>query len=462
MNREKLDNCFSLVSKMFMLSYGANYENILNQLSIKEIKDKICYLYTENVVIEQSFEMIKDNFKKILNDVLVLSDVVVDDIVITRLNTKTEYEIRYIDSNEKEDEKFDTGLKSEFTMEKFVAGKDPEYAYIVANKIIDNIVKDKKNELTPFLIYGASGLGKTHIGQAIGNAVLAKRPDKKVKYLTAEDFNNQFLEAIQKGAFKESDSRERSGSFRQKYRNLDLIIIDDIQFFERVFNRGTGSVEEEFFNTFNTLYLEGKQIVFISDRNPADIKNMQERITTRIGEGIIVEMQRPDFSTRIAILKKYCEENNSKINDRVLEYIATHVNDSVRDLRGTLKSVIVSSELMSRPIDIDLVKEILEKKRTAIKSTTTAESILKKVAKNYNISTDEMKSQKRKKDVLMPRQISMYLIKTNLMITFDSIGKIFDRDHTTVMNAIKKIEQQIEDNEEFAKEIEELNKNIKD
>lgn len=464
MNKEKLDNIFSIVSRMFKLSYGDSYEIILNQLNIKDIKDSICYLYTKNTVVANEFEVIKDKFIKILNEVLLISDINVEDTVILRDERNNDYELRYIDSNgiEFEEEKFDTGLKEEFTMEKFVAGKDPEFAYILANRIIDIIVNDKKNEATPFLIYGASGLGKTHLGQAIGNAVLSKRPDKKVKYLTAEDFNNEFLEAIKKGTFKETDSRDRSGSFRQKYRQLDLIIIDDIQFFERVFNRGTGSVEEEFFNTFNTLYLEKKQIVFISDRNPADIKNMQERIKTRIGEGIIVEMQRPDFSTRMAILKKYCEENEKKVNDKALEYIATHVDESVRELQGTLKGVIVTSELLDRPIDIDLVKEVLEKRKTIIKSKMTAESIVKKIAKNFNISVDDIKSQKRQKNVLVPRHISMYLIKNNLMITYDAIGKIFDRDHTTVISAIKKIESQLETDKEFVKQIEELNRNIKD
>ncbi|VWL84824.1 chromosomal replication initiator protein DnaA [Oceanivirga miroungae] len=462
MNKEKLANIFSIVSMMFKSSYGNSYETMLNQLSIEEIKNNICYLHTKNVVVANEFEEVKEKFLAILNNVLLISDIKIEDIVITR--EEKDYEIRYIDNNNEyiEEESFDTGLKEEFTMENFVAGKDPEFAYIVANQVIDIIVNDKKNVITPYLIYGASGLGKTHLGQAIGNAVLAKRPDKKVKYLTAEDFNNEFLEAIRRGNFKDSDSRDRSGSFRQKYRQLDLIIIDDIQFFERVFNRGTGSVEEEFFNTFNTLYLEKKQIVFISDRNPADIKNMQERIKTRIGEGVIVEMQRPDFSTRIAILKKYCEENNKKVNDRALEYIATHVDDSVRELQGTLKGVIVSSELLDKPIDIDLVKEVLERRKTIIKSKMTAESIVKKIAKNYEISVEEIKSQKRQKTILMPRQIAMYLIKTNLMITYDAIGKIFDRDHTTVMNAIKKIETQLEIDRDFVKELEELNRNIKD
>ncbi len=462
MEQKDLDSIWEITTTLVTSTKGMEYLHSLKQLSLYSIENGIVQLYTTNNEVEKEIEEIRDAIFVELKKIVSFKGIDIEDIVIKKEIDIKEEEILVFE----EEENFEvgeTGLISEFSMERFLMGSNTEFAYNMCNLIIKNIVNNKPNDYTPLLLFGNSGLGKTHLGQAIGNEVLKKCPNKKIKYLTAEDFNNEYLEAIKRGIFKNTkDNISRSGNFRQKYRNLDLIIIDDIQFFERVFGKGEGSVEEEFFNTFNTLYKEKKQIVFISDRNPKDIKNLSDRIRTRIGSGIMLEIKRPDFSTRVAILQKLCEEKKEKVSDDLLEYIALNVNESVRELQGIFKSVITTAQLLEKTIDKDMIKEVIEKRISTTNSMVTAENIIKKVANYFEISEEDLKSTKRRQEILIPRQVSMYIIKENLDITLDGIGKIFNKDHSTVLNSINKIDKKLEDEPTFMMQVKEINRSIRE
>ncbi|PID67400.1 MAG: chromosomal replication initiator protein DnaA [Fusobacteriales bacterium] len=463
MEQKDLDNIWEITSSLFASKKGMEYLHTLRQASIYNIEDNIVYLHTTNNEVRNKLEEIKDDLFLELKMVVSIKGIELQEMVIKKEIEIVEEEVSIFEEEEDFIEIGETGLREEFTMDSFVMGSNSEFAYNICDIIIKVVVNGKKNDYTPLLLYGDSGLGKTHLGQAIGNEILKKCPEKKVKYLTAEDFNNEYLEAIKKGSFKnKKDNIARSGSFRQKYRNLDLIIIDDIQFFERVFGKGEGSVEEEFFNTFNTLYTERKQIVFISDRNPKDIKNLSDRIRSRIGSGLMQEIKKPDFSTRVAILQKICEERKEKVSDIHLEYIATNVKESVRELQGILKSIVTTAQLLEKPIDMDIVKDVIEKRMSITNSMVTAENIIKIVANYYQITEEDLKSKKRKQEILVPRQVSMYIIKENLDITLDGVGKIFDRDHSTVLNAINKIRVKMEEEPTFMMQVKEINRSIRE
>ncbi|WP_067139170.1 chromosomal replication initiator protein DnaA [Oceanivirga salmonicida] len=463
MEQKDLDNIWEITRTIFASDNGMEYLHTLKQVNLYNIENEICYLHTTNNEVKIILEKLKDEIFEALKKVVAIKGINVEDIVIKREIELINKDMFIIEEDDDYTQVGETGLIEEFTMENFVTGLNTEYAYKLCEKVVETIVNNKENNFTPLILFGDSGLGKTHLGQAIGNEILKKCPDKRVKYLTAEGFNNEYLEAIQKGRFKQiRDNRESSGNFRQKYRNLDLIIIDDIQFFERVFGKGEGSVEEEFFNTFNTLYTEKKQIIFISDRSPHNIKNLSNRIMTRIGSGIMQEIKRPDYSTRVAILRKLCEDKHEKINDLYLEYIATNVKNSVREMQGILKNVITTAQLLEKPVDMDMVKDSIEKNIILTNSMITAESIIKKVANYYQITEEDLKSKKRNQEILIPRQVSMYIIKENLDITFDGVGKIFDRDHSTVLNAINKIRNKMEEEATFMLQVKEINRSIRE
>ena len=329
-----------------------------------------------------------------------------------------------------------TGLNPKYKFDSFVVGKSNELAYAAC------IGVSKKPGLTynPLFLYGGVGLGKTHLMQAIGHEVLAKNPAMKVLYVTSEKFTNEFINAISLG---------RTNQFKELYRNIDLLLIDDIQFLA-----GKEQTQEEFFHTFNTLHQNNKQIVLSSDRLPKDIPAIEERLVSRFEWGMIADIQAPDFETRLAILKSKAVEKHYEVSVEVLTQIAETIQSNIRELEGALNRLMVYCQLNNTAPTVDQVKIVLQGVASAKKRVVSVKKLMEVVADFYNISVDDLLRQSRRKEFVKPRQIAMYLMREQLENSFPSIGEHFGgRDHTTVMHAVDKIGKLLLEKESMKQEI---------
>jgi len=299
----------------------------------------------------------------------------------------------------------------------------------LANAACSAVASQPARSYNPLFIYGGVGLGKTHLLNAIGIEILKQYPNWRVIYVTGERFTNDVISAIRYG---------KNYEFRKKYREkCDMLLIDDIQFIA-----GKERTMEEFFHTFNTLYEARKQIVLTSDQLPKDIPNLEERLKSRFGWGLMADIQSPDFETRMAILRKKAEEDNIILPDDVCEFISMLVTNNVRDLEGSLIRVSAFASLAKLPINLDLTKEVLKNIFADIKPKLSVENIQSKVADFYNLKISDLKSKRRHKNLAVPRQIAMYLCKTHLAVSFPELGNRFGgKDHTTVMHAVSKIKK---------------------
>ncbi len=281
----------------------------------------------------------------------------------------------------------------------------------------------------PLFIYGGVGLGKTHLMHAIGNAVIDIHPAKKVCYVTAEQFMNDLIWSIQ---------RNRTYEFKSEYRNVDVLLVDDVAFLA-----GKESTQEEFFHTFNALYHDNKQIVLTSDRPPKEISTLEERLRSRFEWGLIADIQTPDLETRIAILKKKVETNNIYISDDVIQYIADNVTNNIRNLEGALIKLLAFASLTGSEINLDMASEVLSSVIRAVPArAATIADAMKVVCEHYRVTVDQLKSKRRTQDLALARQVAMYIAREVVGATLTQIGRAFgDRDHTTVMHACKKIKK---------------------
>ncbi|MFC6289721.1 chromosomal replication initiator protein DnaA [Levilactobacillus angrenensis] len=334
----------------------------------------------------------------------------------------------------------ETALNSRYTFDTFVIGKGNQMAHAAAL-----VVSEEPGVMyNPLFFYGGVGLGKTHLMHAIGNKMLEDRPDTKVKYVTSEAFTNDFINAIQ------TRTQEQ---FRQEYRNVDLLLVDDIQFFAN--KEGT---QEEFFHTFNALYDDGKQIVLTSDRLPNEIPKLQDRLVSRFAWGLSVDITPPDLETRIAILRNKADADQIDIPDDTLSYIAGQIDSNVRELEGALARVQAYSQLMHQPITTDLAAEALKSLNLANASdAVTIPVIQDRVANYFNVSLKDLKGKKRKKAIVMPRQIAMYLSRELTEASLPRIGNEFGgKDHTTVIHAYDKITEILKTDAQLQKDIDSL------
>ncbi|GEP23849.1 MAG: chromosomal replication initiator protein DnaA [Lentilactobacillus diolivorans] len=346
------------------------------------------------------------------------------------------------DANEPEpDEEFsfskETHLNPNYTFDNFIIGKGNQMAHAAAL-----IVSEEPGKLyNPLFFYGGVGLGKTHLMQAIGNKRLEDHPETNVKYVTSEAFTNDFINAIQ---------TNRTEEFRREYRNVDILMVDDIQFFAQ--KEGT---QEEFFHTFNDLYNNDKQIVLTSDRVPQEIPKLQERLVSRFAWGLPVDITPPDLETRIAILKNKAKLDNLVIPNDTLAYIAGQIDSNVRELEGALSRVQAYSKLKNEPITTDLVYEALRGlKLTKTSRELSIVDIQNKVASYFHVSITDLKGKKRMKSIVVPRQIAMYLSREMTNNSLPKIGKEFGgKDHTTVIHACDKISEIIKIDIDIRKEI---------
>ena len=296
--------------------------------------------------------------------------------------------------------------------------------------------------------------------QAVGNAILLENPNKRVLYSSSENFSNEYISSLRAGHFS-NNQIQNVQNFRDKFRTLDVLLIDDIQFFERVFGQGTGSVEEEFFHTFNALQEQGKQIIMSSDRLPKEIKNLSSRLESRFISGLSVEVQQPDYETRVAILQNIANERRALIPNEVLEYIATSINSNVRELEGVINGIMARANLLRLPYTLELAQEELVNKIKKQQSKITAEKIISVVSNHYSISIEDMKAKKKQKEIVQARQVAMFLLKEKLDMNLTTIGGHFGgKDHSTVISSIRKIEEAIKEEFLFKKEIEGLRQKI--
>ncbi len=319
-------------------------------------------------------------------------------------------------------------LREEFTFKNFVVSSNNELAANAAMAIS----KAPGKAYNPFLIYGGVGLGKTHLMQAIGNEIFRRTPEKKVVYVTAENFTNEFIEALR---------QRKIAAFKNKYRGVDVLLIDDIHFFQ-----GKDQVQEELFNTFNALYEVKKQMVFTCDRHPSELKNLTERMKSRFMSGLPADLKIPDFEARMAILKNKSLLQGHVITNDVLEFISKNVTTSVRDLESALTKIMAYSDLIRKDVTLEVAKEQLSYLVSAKTENVSIDRIIKAVAENFKISSSDIRGRKRTKNIAWPRQIAMYIINHLGEYSMNEIGNEFGKDHTTVIYAIQKVEDSIKSN----------------
>ena len=316
-------------------------------------------------------------------------------------------------------------LDPRFTFDTFVIGGSNNIAYAAAKAVAAQPAK----AFNPLYIYGDVGLGKTHLMHAIGNKIKEDNPSARITYVTSETFTNELIQSIQDNT---------NAQFRNKYRNVDVLMIDDVQFIA-----GKNTTQEEFFNTFNTLHTSGRQIVISSDKPPKEIPALEERLRSRFEGGLITDIQSPDYETRMAILQKKADQENIIIDPRVLSLIATKANANIRQLEGAFTRVVAFSKLLGTPITLSMadsaLKDIIEDVQ---ERRVTVPMVQQVVADFYSVSVDAMTSSRRTADVTYPRQVAMYLCRQKLGLSYPELGRAFGgRDHSTVIHAIKKIKK---------------------
>lgn len=336
-----------------------------------------------------------------------------------------------------------------YTFENFVVGKSNEFAHAVARAVADN----PGGVYNPVFLWGGVGLGKTHLMHAIGNSIQRNFPEKKIAYATCEQFINEFIESVR----DTSNNSNAMKNFRDKYRKLDVLMMDDVQFLAN-----KDSTQEEMFHTFNELFLQSKQIILCSDRPPKEI-NIEERLKTRFAMGVIADIQPPSLETRIAILQKKCNAKGYALNIKVLNLIAEKITNNIREMEGLLNRIISYSTLVGGdPNDMGIVNDALRDYADASSDIITIDHIVQTTCEYFHVKREDLVSKKKKKEIVIPRQICMYLICDILgeSLPLTSIGEYFDRDHTTVMHARDKISEEIRTNDITAAQVKDIRDKI--
>jgi chromosomal replication initiator protein len=335
----------------------------------------------------------------------------------------------------------DLKLNPKFTFNTFVIGKNNQFACAAAKAVIQS----PGVTYNPLFIYGNTGLGKTHLMQAIGHGVKEQDKRKKVVYMPCEEFTNLMIEAIQKGTMS---------AFRARFRKVDILMVDDIQFLAK-----KEQTQEEFFNTFNALYNEHKQIVLSSDFQPKELIHLQQRLVSRFEWGLVTDIQPPAYETRVSILNKKCELSNLRIPEEVIHFLSENIVNNVRQMEGALNRVYTYAKLLGKILTVDLTREFLKDLiKTEKAKRITVDHIQNQVVKFYNITLLQLQGPKRLKNYALPRQVAMYLSRTLTDLSLPEIGMAFGgRDHTTVLHAYRKIERQIQTDKRLHQEIDSLN-----
>ena len=410
-----------------------------------DVDNKIIYIQLEDISIikflrEKYIVQIEDIFSRMLGD----------DFQVV-IKSKDEYKSNKIDKKKKVRKslyKDNSKLfNPKFNFENFVVGGNNRFAYAASLAVAESPAE----AYNPLFLYGGSGLGKTHLMQAIGIQVIKNDPTSNVLYISSETFTNELIEAI---------NTQNTNQFKEKYRNIDILLIDDIQFLE-----GKEATQEEFFHTFNTLYENNKQIVISSDRPPSNLQKLDERLTTRFGFGITADVQPADFETRVAILKKKIELADIEVDsdiEEVCNLIAEKIKYNIRELEGAMNRMRSFSEIMNNKIDLDFAKIVLKDIYRDTDKAIAPERIRSTVASYYDIKVSDLDSKRRTAEIALARQVAMYLCRESTDFSFSKIGEIFGgRDHSTVMSNCNKIQTLYQEDELIKYDIDEINKKLK-
>lgn len=402
-----------------------SYETWIRDLDIDSAENGHIVLIANNAFQKESIisrynELFKNTFNYITNKNCDITVILKDDVTEENNVTSTQTNINssaYSNST----------LNPKYTFDTFVVGNNNRFAHAAALAVAEA----PATAYNPLFIYGGVGLGKTHLMHAIANEILLNNRNANILYVTSEKFTNQLINAIKDN---------KNEMFRNKYRNIDVLLIDDIQFIA-----GKERIQEEFFHTFNTLHESGKQIIISSDRPPKDIKLLEDRLKSRFEWGLIADISNPDYETRLAILRKKAQLDNIMIDDDILCDIATKIDSNIRELEGVLNKLIAKASLTNSHITMEMAERAINDVVTSGEKVLSIDLIQETIAKYFNITVEELKGVKRSNDVTFPRQIAMYLCRNVAQLPLTKIGDGFGkRDHTTVIHACNKIEKEIQ------------------
>ena len=407
-----------------------SYETWIKNIEIQKItNDTITILvsatFHKDTLKNRYYDLIFNTFKFLTNkeykiEFLSMEDVSKDDSLENLENS---------DDSHINNSKINTSLNPKYTFETFVVGNNNRFAHAASLAVAES----PATSYNPLFLYGGVGLGKTHLMHAIGNKILSNNPSLKILYVTSEKFTNQLINAIKDA---------KTEAFRNKYRYVDVLLIDDIQFIA-----GKERIQEEFFHTFNSLHEDGKQIILSSDRPPREIQLLEDRLVSRFEWGLIADISNPDYETRLAILRKKAETDNVVVDDDILSNIANRVSSNIRELEGVFNKLVAFSTLSKGPITIEMAEKAINDISSQNNNVISSDYIQEEVAKYFNINKKDLKSSKRSNNIAYPRQIAMYLCRELANMSFPKIGEDFgNRDHTTVMHGCNKIEKEIENN----------------
>ena len=409
-----------------------------DEVEAVSIKDRTLYLHCPNDFKRSTIEsMFSDRIKDSLRDIYSA------DFAVKLLST-AESTALFEPEVKKSTALLDSG---EFTFDTFVVGSNNRFAQSASLAVAES----PGEAYNPLYIYGGPGLGKTHLMHSIGHFILERNPNAKVLYVTSEEFTNEVIESIRSG------NASAMNKLREKYRTIDVLMVDDVQFII-----GKESTQEEFFHTFNALHSAGKQIILTSDKPPKDMETLEDRIRSRFEWGLIADIGTPDYETRMAILRRKVEADDMKLSDEILNYIATNIKSNIRELEGALNKLLAYSNLEKTDITMEIAMKELQNIITPDKPREiTPQLIIEVVSEHFQISLDQMISKNRSNEIARPRQIAMYLCKNMTDIPLDSIGQLLGgRDHSTIINGIKKIADEYESNENTRNLIETIKKKI--
>ncbi len=329
-------------------------------------------------------------------------------------------------------------LNSRYQFSSFIVGGFNELAYAASQAIVEN----PGTKYNPFFVYGGTGLGKTHLLQAVGNSIKERYPNKKVHYLTLEKFATDFINSLQSN---------KANSFKEKYRKYDLLIIDDIQFIGKM-----EKIQEELFHTFNTFYENNKQIIFSSDKHPNYIPELADRLKSRFAAGMIVDVTEPEYESRLAILKVKLKEQNIDLSQDVVEYVAEAIQGNIRELEGSLNTIVCQYRLKDRPLSLTEVKSLL-KNNIRPKKNVAIKDVVRIVSEHYNLEESSIYEKTRRKEIVKARQVVMYLLREDFNVSYPLIGqKLGGKDHTTVIHSYLKIKTDLKSDPQLLQELEQI------
>ncbi|MDD4803762.1 MAG: chromosomal replication initiator protein DnaA [Candidatus Pacebacteria bacterium] len=423
----------------------ANFSMWFKDTYIIKQDDGIVYLGVPNIFVKDW--LINKYHKDILKNLRVFGEHIRNvEYIVSKEENKTPQKENVVNNNELPLNDFyinkEDNLNPKYTFETFVIGPFNELAHAASQAILK-----KTATYNPLFIFGSTGHGKTHLIQAIGNHFKTKDSSKKIFYMTSEKFANDYLNSLNSGNIN---------SFKEKYKKYDLLIIDDIQFLS-----AKTKTQEEFFHLFNSFHDTGKQLIFSSDKHPNFIPDIEERIKSRFNAGMIVEIQKPDFESRIQIFRKKSALMNLNISNDVVEFLASSVEGNIRELEGILNLILCQTSLKNRDLNINEIKDLI-KNTSKPKKNISSKDIVKVISDFYGIEESQIYEKGRKKEIIKPRQVIMYILREDFDISFPSIGdKVGNRDHSTVIHSYEKIKNDIKVNSELAEEINQIRSMLK-